>query len=183
MIDLRLFCSADRLRPYLHKPFSYGDWSYATNGYIMVRVPRRDDVPERKEGTGAEKIFAERGEPALLPTRITLAKPKFEECEECEACDARGRVHNCPSCQCVCPACEGTGRAPVKSVVDLLGGTFDGRYVRLLAALPDLRLPTNAPAEFGPLPFGFDGGGQGVLMPMRGRADITCLVEQTAAAA
>ena len=46
MIDLKPFCSREVGREYLRQPFSFGEWTYATNGYVMVRVPRRDDVPE-----------------------------------------------------------------------------------------------------------------------------------------
>ena len=45
-IDLQQFCSKDDTRPYICKPFSFGEFSYATNGHIIVRVARRADVEE-----------------------------------------------------------------------------------------------------------------------------------------
>jgi len=44
--DLKKYCSKDETRPYLHEPFSRGEWTYATNGHIAVRVPKLADVPE-----------------------------------------------------------------------------------------------------------------------------------------
>lgn len=46
--DLQQFCSKEQFRFSLHKPFSFGPFSYATDGIMAVRVPRRDDVPEAK---------------------------------------------------------------------------------------------------------------------------------------
>jgi hypothetical protein len=40
MIDLTPFCGKD----YPH-PFTQGDYTYATNLHVLVRVPKREDVP------------------------------------------------------------------------------------------------------------------------------------------
>ncbi len=44
--DLKRFCWTDNGRPTIARPFSQGDWTYATNGRLLVRVPRLSDVPE-----------------------------------------------------------------------------------------------------------------------------------------
>ena len=56
-IDLKKFCSKDRKRPPIRKPFSQRGWTYATDGCIAIRVPRRSRIPERKDAPGAERIF------------------------------------------------------------------------------------------------------------------------------
>lgn len=43
--DLTPFCSPDR--PELNRPFSDGPFSYATNGHVLLRVPRLAGVPDR----------------------------------------------------------------------------------------------------------------------------------------
>lgn len=46
---LKVFCAApedDPIRPALHDPFSWGGWTYATEGRVLVRVPRLAEVPE-----------------------------------------------------------------------------------------------------------------------------------------
>ena len=40
-IDLQPFCGEDHDRWYLMKPLSFGDYTYATNGHIVIRVTRR----------------------------------------------------------------------------------------------------------------------------------------------
>lgn len=41
-IDLTPFCAVDTLYEALHAPFAHGAYSYASDGRIMLRVPRRD---------------------------------------------------------------------------------------------------------------------------------------------
>jgi hypothetical protein len=50
-IDLDQFCAWDR--PAILQPFSYGEWTYAADGKIMIRVPRRADVAENNEAPNA----------------------------------------------------------------------------------------------------------------------------------
>ena len=40
MIDLMKFCGKEDPREWLNAPFSLGDYTYATNGHLIVRVPR-----------------------------------------------------------------------------------------------------------------------------------------------
>jgi hypothetical protein len=54
-VDLNLFCDPERRN--LSVPFSLNGHTYASNGHIIVRVPRRPDIPENKEAPNAEKLL------------------------------------------------------------------------------------------------------------------------------
>jgi hypothetical protein len=53
-VDLDLFCDPERRN--LAVPFSLNRHTYATNGHIIVRVPRRPDIPENKEAPNPEGL-------------------------------------------------------------------------------------------------------------------------------
>ena len=161
--DLKRFCSTDEYRQHLHQPWSAGEWTYATNGHIAVRVPRLDGVPENDKAPTANilKIF-DFQMPPMRPLNI-VELPTAEE-TECEECDGRGRQHTCPDCQCPCPCqkCDGSGVVLGKQCV-LIGTTyFDVKYIRLLF---DLRASVPVEIKGNPMPFIFDGG-VGVLMAL-----------------
>jgi hypothetical protein len=164
MINLTPFCGTDETRPYLMKPFSRGDFTYATDGHICVRVSRREDVPEQENfdrpditklpwGTDREYVSLA---PLSLPPVCT---------EECDCFD--GYEHDCPDCECVCATCNGTSQrdCDYDTSVDLLDRPFALRPVRLLIALPNLQIA--AISDMHALAFTFDGGA-GFLMALRG---------------
>lgn len=159
LIDLKSFCSTDKARPNLHRPWSRGDWTWATNGHILVRVPRRDDVAENDRAPDASKILAAFDASKLAPRApIELPAVTMVECDDCsgEGCG----IHSCPDCHCKCVTCRGTGKVSNDRHVsiDFCGGVFALRYVRQIMALPGLRLPAGHPDKRAPLLFSFDGG-------------------------
>jgi hypothetical protein len=132
-INLEVFCDPnDPSRPWLGQPFSAGAWTYATDGHIMVRVPRLDDIAESPD-----------------------AAPKAESHRE-----------RCPSCNCKCHRCDGTGKLTFAGFHRTTIGKalYNSKYVSLLQTLPQLEL--GQPHRSNPLPFRFDGG-EGLLMPCR----------------
>lgn len=168
MLELQKFCSTDKSRPELHKPFSCGNFTYATNGHICVRVTKRDGALEDNgRGEWIAKFFKK--QPEMSPAKFaplqliaTLAEVK------CPECNGRGREHDCPACECECDNCAGTGKAEKRrshTYVNLRGAAFDLKYVRQIAALPAVELELFAP-KLAPMYFRFDGG-DGVLMPVR----------------
>lgn len=167
-IDLRPFCGTEVTRVYLMKPFSRGDWTYASDGRILVRVPRRASVPDDADNSASvEKIIAEHPLPALRPFRgVKIPDAKSEEIE-CRECKGRGTEHDCPDCTCDCQECEGTGKCEGREEVsiDIGGVPFAARYGRLIQLLPDLHVPQAVTPE-APMPFAFKGG-EGILMPLR----------------
>jgi hypothetical protein len=60
-IDLQKFCEPFR-REEIATPWSSGVYTYATNGYVLVRVPRRDDIEQRIGGCStawvAKKLYS-----------------------------------------------------------------------------------------------------------------------------
>lgn len=57
-IDLTPFCaSPEANRWQIESPWSRGKWTYATNGNIVVRIPRDPEVPENKLAPSAMPLF------------------------------------------------------------------------------------------------------------------------------
>jgi hypothetical protein len=169
MIDMQSFCGDLDLVPRsmgkIAAPWSQGDWTYATNGHVMVRVARRADVPA-VEGlpNNAAEIFA-MGEPPVLTPFGGLDLPPAAMCGEGVACE------------------EGTAVCDTCRSLTLRGGLFDLTYVRLIAGLPALQLERRAPDLGAEIPafkgqpqlalrfaFGGDEPGEGLLMPLRSRS-------------
>lgn len=106
-IDLQKFCSVkDDSRYFLHAPFSRGKYTYATNGHIVVRVARRDDVPEVDLAPKPESLFKEKPRGKFIPVPKCSAVSDLD-CKKCEGTGARecnmGHDHECDKC-------EGTGK-------------------------------------------------------------------------
>lgn len=171
MIDLTPYCSTDEFRTHLKKPFSVGDFSYATNGHIMVRVPRQPDVPEQtKTGVDWEKPLQGINEASFSPVVVgdLPAMPTVTE-QECSECEGSGKAHDCPDCNCECDFCDGTGseRIDPKISTTIRGNTYQLRYVLMMLALPGVVVADRTEAEK-PLFFKFDGG-VGAIMCTRGK--------------
>lgn len=164
MIDLCQFCWKGVGRDYLRAPYSVGEWTYATNGHIAVRVPRRPDVGENSK---APQKIAELFEAAATqPLRDLPQFPLPEtEKEECPHCEGRGTEHGCPNCHCQCESCDGTGTREEDASVGIGGRCYALRYVRRLLLLPHLSV-ASAPPSTTAMRFAFDGG-EGILVPLR----------------
>jgi hypothetical protein len=114
--ELKRFCGTRDFRDYLNAPFSLGEWTYACDGIIAVRIPRIDAVAERELPKSMLKLLPnyftkEFSEWVPVPT-VTI-RP-YENCDICYGtteieCNL-GHIHDCD-------ACEGTGKQ--------LGYTFD----------------------------------------------------------
>lgn len=170
MIDLQQFCGATGGRAYLAKPFTVGAFTYATNGHIMVRVERQPDAPELPADCPLKNPDA----PLKGIDAATFAPPpafkmtRFEPEEvACEDCDERGREHDCPKCECICVACNGTGKETTRDErsTECEGIIFALTYARQMLSLPGIEIAP--PHKENPWLFRFDGG-VGAIMPMRG---------------
>ena len=69
MIDLTQFCAReDAPHIQLTRPFTLGDFSYASDGCVCVRTPRRDGVPPPLMPIAADLVFEARDETqAFIP--------------------------------------------------------------------------------------------------------------------
>lgn len=166
-VDLTKFArDIDGTRPYLAKPFSAGDFTYATNGHILVRVPRIESTKEIEKKGHWDKPLEGYETAEYEPASLNLP-PRAETLEECERCEGSGKDHDCPECCCLCRRCDGFGfEDPDRDEKFKIGGLpFALRYVRLMAALPGLEI-MKSPVYAAPLLFRFDGG-IGAVMGLR----------------
>lgn len=136
-VNLDRFCDPAWREPVdLSVPFSLNGHTYATDGVIAVRVPRRPDIPENKEAPSIEKL-------ERLPWDFSRVKferlPEFKpEPNECWACDGTGHQHKCPDCHCECQYCNGSGkRTPLIRIGKV---AFNARYMELIQRLPGLEI-------------------------------------------
>ena|SRR3990167_2778804 len=171
MIDLLKFCSSEKSRSNFRVPFSKGEYTYATNGHLAIRVARTNlNAPD------CESIFAtaiERGDPPWIDL------PPFElKQEKCPGCLGTGFVdEECRSCAkespnaYECEECEGgvilSGSAIVKAEKGKV--RLAAKYLDLLKDLPEIKIGVDGDESTRsdkPIRFKFEGG-EGLLMPMR----------------
>ena|ERR1700722_9446675 len=165
MIDLKPFCGVDPFRSYLHEPFSRGDYTYATDGCLCLRVSLRPQVKGHEKAPNPEKLgWMSEAEFILLDIHLPA-----DEDHECENCDGSGREHQCPDCECECPRCEGTGHlsSDRDGSVEIRGIAFAMEYIRKILTLPGIAMARDTKATAATM-FRFKGG-DGLLMPLRGK--------------
>lgn len=119
---LMLFCNLKREK--MDKPFSVGDYTYATNGHILVRVRRLDDVPEGGMANSAAGMFDGLNYDELTSRLVKIPSLPKRDVLSCHVCDGSGKVSNCPECdgngevvfsnsyneyECDCLTCFGYG--------------------------------------------------------------------------
>lgn len=121
MIDLQRFCGTDKARSYLTTPFFQGGNTYATNGYMGVRVPGIRALIGANSAVNIEPIFAPADEAdriwtAFEPVDERVTDRACKECAgrgwilQCEECDGSGEVQ-CDTCghEDDCEECSGRG--------------------------------------------------------------------------
>lgn len=158
--DLQKFCCGpDDIRYHLQKPWSDGEWTYATNGYICVRVPRLADVEDDTGAPRALKLFAEtptngkwfpvpyQAMPDDIPCDVCNGEGKFsltddDPMEDCEYCDGTGKKHDI------------TGR-------DIGNANFQCRF---LAMIQGWEIAPNGKSSAARIR---NGDAEGLLMPIR----------------
>lgn len=188
--DLQKYCADDTSRTEITKPFTRGEYTYATNGHILIRVPRLPEVTNTSSVDIGRLSF--NGE-VYFPIP-DVDPPKYIPCKECGGsgviktcpeCDGEGEVvfdncYNEYSCECKtcdgtgklpsdnknnekCNRCSGTGKVIERENVIVAGRKYDKEYIAMLRDLPNCVL---AHANgLTPGHFKFDGG-DGLLMPL-----------------
>ena len=97
MIDLVKFCSKDKTRLQINKPWSRGEYTYATEGHIMIRVSRLADVSEDPAAPDGNDIFVQS---AKIQGRTWCTIPPYTlERKPCNDCHGDGYFHKCDNCE------------------------------------------------------------------------------------
>lgn len=161
--DIQVFCSTDETRFYIQKPFSRGEFTYATNGHVLIRIARLEDVPEVELAPHADAVFI-RSSPQEVGPMPALTLPPSET-EKCIECSEDQPIHDCPECSCSCDACDNTHEVEVKTSCVINNVFYDAKYIRNLQQLPGLRFALTPPTAEGGR-FEFDGGA-GYVMRLR----------------
>ena len=135
--DLQAFCSdREDIRYYLCKPWSAGEYTYATNDHIIIRVSRLPDVAEEPKAPNAAGLIAKIA-PASnwMPVPVAVMPPMIE-CDECHGTGLYiDPFDNDPTQQpspMDCEWCNHTGK--VKKLVGVAVGNawFDQCYLSML---------------------------------------------------
>jgi hypothetical protein len=183
LIDLKPFCAYEGEYPsrkWLETPFSRGDFSYATNGAVMVRVPRRANVSDIDVALSWLKLdepLQHRADLSFRPVHLRVPgdPPVVGRCGFCGGC---GGVDGLLDADC--PVCGGIGWSdPELRVSTWLEGLDLGvSYLRRIAALPDLAIAfAVTPSGVPTLQFSFDGGIgclAGLRRPYEKTIEIAC---------
>lgn len=190
-IDMQKFCATevDSRRYVIEKPFVISGWKYATDGRVAIRVPTTEAESNWTAIPKADRLFRDTwnfgdSERALWPQHdgsrsdedCVFCSGTGKEIEDCPcAGGARDEDGNCKVCHNTwevvtdrtCAYCDGHGKAFVDPII--CGAKIFARYARLIGSLPGVQLFNNcsrAPKDKHAVPFVFDGGGQGLIMPV-----------------
>ncbi len=160
-IDLTQFCERNGFRLWMTEPFGIGEYTYASNGVILVRVPRSDwpscDLPEVVRPASFAQIRKWlNGSPAMAPIPAIPPGPFYEKCLWCAG---SGEVEYDE-----CEECDGEGVTEKKTYYRFGSRSFNARYLRMIKALPASQLAIDGPQTEAAL-FTFSGG-RGVVMPV-----------------
>lgn len=184
---LNKFVSKDRKK--IDHIFSQGEYTIATNGMVMVRIPRVEIIPEQTSPDVLQEFPIPEVKESFEIPDVTLIEILCNDCggigkepKVCNKCKGSGRIEcfhcgngmACDACEGLCfagksdkdcPYCNGTGKVPDKHQYHLIDGiAFADHYLKLLKDnCTNIRI---TPREYETAYFTFDGG-HGFLMPMR----------------
>jgi hypothetical protein len=168
LIDLQSFCSPSR--PDANAPFTIGEFTYATDGLIALRVPA---VSSARDGGPAliAKAFEDVDDLEFVSVPVVNLPPAgLSLAVRCDECIGTGKVHDCPDCQCKCETCNGESTVSVdadqNTSVEFRGLNYGVAIFRRVLPLPGLQWERFLRHDT-PTRFSFDGG-VGLLMPLIG---------------
>jgi len=166
--DLMKFCLNDPCSAHqeLSQPWSRRDYTCATDGRIMIRIPRLPDVPEYAGKIDIGKIW-----PKEIMTELCdipdYPAPQFVNCPEC---GGKGTyVNEAGKPTATCDYCDGDKTIPIYSRIEINGCLFNDHLLSLIKDLPGIKIcPVKKDTTtYPPSYFKFDGG-DGLIMPMKG---------------
>ncbi len=165
-MNINNFCSKDDFKDWMKVPHKVGNFIYATNGHIAIKIKCDDSsIPETEGGNKINSIYDSiSGNPLTLKIDFgNLPKNIFEPVykilekkKECGKCEGDGRIV-CDECGSVydCPDCEGDGyfgediysdevigeRIKEKSIVKISNSYYSPRLLTIIAnELPEVGL-------------------------------------------
>ena len=162
---LKQFCGDDDTREILKQPSSQDDWTWATDGRMVVRVPRMADVPEVERYPKCSMVFGQYQPDGDWQPLPKIPPQESSECS-CSKCHGSGECR-CKNCQCkhLCGVCDGSGQITVTTKTVIGKRSLNDFFLRKLALLPKIEVNTSGDNPESPMSFRFDGG-CGLLMPM-----------------
>lgn len=162
---LKKFCATDDSR-ILHEPFTVGEYTYATNRKIAIRVPHFPSVNLATDPQPIEKQFAEGIPTDPLTKWEKLAPFEYRQVlEDCDECLGTGLVTCDYDHDHECDECEGTGQVTVLQKKAIGVRLFNKEYLALISTLPDCEIAPDFGGREDALAFRFNGG-HGLLMPI-----------------
>lgn len=193
----RFVAGRDDIHEYMRAPFSRGEWIYATNGHIAVRVPKAVGITadESDKLAKIDELFAASKRDDFIDL------PELPAAEKCPTCNGSGIGYKCPECdgkgeiehgrhtygckECggsgqvddgcdadkePCVECDGDGESRYKAV-KVGNWHYDRRYLAMIEKLPAVKFAQRdeGPKDFedAAVAYFVFDGGEGVLMPMR----------------
>lgn len=161
--QLKTYCSMDETRPGILEPWSLGDRTYATDGIILIWVPRIESVPEMENAPkNILEIIVDNpfgGAQVAIPK---LPCPRFSTCGICVS----GRVYIGGGKSVTCGECDGEFEWRRGISVKVGCQLISDIYLEKIKALPNYALFNSSKDKLCAAGFTFDGG-SGLIMPMR----------------
>jgi hypothetical protein len=151
--QLQKFCSR-HLSQSIAQPFTDGEWTYASNGYVLIRVPVTTPMPWRdNQPRNLWTLIPDRCNvvPCELPPRWNDRELPVIDCRECGTGDMPGNG--------VCEYCDGTGKTEGRFPIPVnreCSASVDLKHLRLVHELPGVKLFRQRGK--GPIRVEFDGG-------------------------
>lgn len=163
---LEKFCSKTLLgQSRTDYPWSDGNYTYATDNCLLIRVPRIQSIPENESAPKVENIFIN-NPPGKDAYPIPLYNPN--SVWDCNECQGTGRVlwHNgIHSYEAECAGCFGKKQLVKYENVYIAKSQVSQHYIDLIITyLPSTLFYPRDPSD--PIFFKFNGG-DGILLPMK----------------
>ncbi len=156
--DLQKFCGVDDVRDYLNRPWSRDKHTFASNGHIIIAVPRLEDVPENDNAADAIRLFNDAKVGEWLPVPETAMPPELK----CPGCEGSGKWEEDGIETMDCEDCDGKGKVSDWAQNTQIGpARFANRYLALIQGweIAPTNHNTAAPIRNGDV--------KGLLMPIR----------------